>query len=60
MGMLYVWAVKMNCFRLAENIATDLSVSTPRKTFSPGWTRGSVGNKSDGCWTLVQAVLRRQ
>ena len=60
MGRLCVWAVKMNCLRLAENIATDLSVSTPRKTFSPGWTGGSVKNKSDDCWTLVQAVLRRQ
>ena len=60
MGMLCVWAVKMNCVRLAENIATDLSVSTPRKTFSPSWTGGNVRNKSDDCWTLVRAVLRRQ
>ena len=53
MGRLCVWAVKMNCFRLAQNIATDLSVSTPRKTFSPSWKGGSVRKKSDDYWTLV-------
>ena len=60
MGRLCVWAVKMNCLKLAENIAIHLSVSTPHKTFSPGWTGGSVRNKSDNCWTLVQAVVRRE
>ena len=60
MGRLWVWVVKMNCFRLAENIDRDLSVSTPWKIFLPRWTEGSVRNKSDDCRTLVQAVLQRQ
>ena len=60
MGMLCVWAVKMKHFRLAKNIAGDLSVSTPRKTFSPGWTGVRVTNKLDDYWTLVRTVLRQQ
>ena len=52
MGMDYVWAVKMNCFRFEVKGLIDRSVNPTRNTFSPRGTGGSVENKSDDCWIL--------